>query len=148
MLPLDVFVLLVSNASNSLSNIHSALYSGMLVNIKQGKRSVRNSEIKTQNYFEIPRIVEHTFADQSWFHERGIIVSNDTMFAMHEVHSVSGQDRGYHYLEVSSAVIETFAVDANSDTIYFMDSKSNTLVKLDIISQQIRTLVPVLTGKG
>ncbi|XP_078326898.1 low-density lipoprotein receptor-related protein 6-like isoform X2 [Crassostrea virginica] len=89
-----------------------------------------------------------TCTDQSWFHERGIIVSNDTMFAMHEVHSVSGQDRGYHYLEVSSAVIETFAVDANSDTIYFMDSKSNTLVKLDIISQQIRTLVPVLTGKG
>ena len=99
-------------------------------------------------YFGIPRIVEHTFADQSWFHERGIIVSNDTMFAMHEVHSVSGQDRGYHYLEVSSAIIETFAVDANSDTIYFVNSKSNTLDKLDIISQQIRTLVPMFTGKG
>ena len=75
-------------------------------------------------------------------------MNNDTMFAMHEVHSVSGQDRGYHYLEVSSAIIETFAVDANSDTIYFVNSKSNTLDKLDIISQQIRTLVPMFTGKG
>ena len=108
-----------------------------------------NSEIKTQIYFGIPRTVEHTFADQSWFHERGIIVSNDTMFAMHEVHSVSGQQRGYRILKVSSAIIETFAVNANSDTIYFVDSKSNSLDELDIISLQIRTLVPaVFTGKG
>ena len=71
------------------------------------------------------------------------------MFVMHEVNSISGQERDYnYYLEVSSAVIETFAVDANSDTIYFVDSKTNTLDKLDIISQQIRTLVPITTGKG
>nr|XP_022323823.1 low-density lipoprotein receptor-related protein 4-like isoform X2 [Crassostrea virginica] len=87
--------------------------------------------------------------DKSWFFERGFIVSNDTMFVMHEVNSISGQERDYnYYLEVSSAVIETFAVDANSDTIYFVDSKTNTLDKLDIISQQIRTLVPITTGKG
>ena len=76
-------------------------------------------------------------------------MSNDTMFVMHEVQIISGQERDYnYYLEVSSAVIETFAVDANSDTIYFVNSKTNTLDKLDIISQQIRTLVPITTGKG
>ena len=75
-------------------------------------------------------------------------MNNDTMFAMHEVHSVSGQESDYYYLEVSSAIIETFAVDANSDTIYFVNSKNNTLDKLDIISQQISTLAPILTGKG
>ena len=75
-------------------------------------------------------------------------MNNDTMFAMHEVHSVSGQESDYYYLEVSSAIIETFAVDANSDTIYFLNSRNNTLDKLDIISQQIKTLAPILTGKG
>ena len=122
----------------------------MLVYIKQreNKKEVLKILKSTQIYFRIAKIVEIIFADNSRFFKRGFIVNNDTMFAMHEVHSVSGQESDYYYLEVPSAIIGTFAVDANSDTIYFVDSKNNTLDKLDIISQQISTLTPILTGKG
>lgn len=88
------------------------------------------------------------FSDRSWFFERGFIVSNASIFAMHEVHSTSGQSDGYHYLSVSGDIIETFAVDSNSDIIYYADSRSNSLRKLDIFSQQASTIASISSAKG
>lgn len=88
------------------------------------------------------------FSDRSWFFERGVIVSNASIFAMHEVHSISGQPNEYHYISVSGDIIETFAVDSESDSIYYADSRSNSLKKLDIISQQTSTIASISSAKG
>lgn len=87
-------------------------------------------------------------SDKSWFYERGFIVSNASLFAMHEVHSTSGQSNEYYHLSVSGDIIGTFAVDSNSDIIYYYDSRSNSLKKLDIISQQASTIASISSAKG
>lgn len=67
---------------------------------------------------------------------------------MHEVHSISGGRPVYHYRTLSNYVIETFAVDAKSDIIYFVDSGSNSLKRHDIISRQTSTLTTLTVAKG
>ena len=70
------------------------------------------------------------------------------MFEMREVHSISGQLSGSLAVEIPSAIIETFAVDANSYKIYFVDSKTKTLDELDLIFGEVFILAPIPTGKG
>ncbi|XP_062570264.1 prolow-density lipoprotein receptor-related protein 1-like [Saccostrea cucullata] len=77
--------------------------------------------------------------DRSWFHERGFIVSNATHFAMVEVQFING-GKGWIPFLIPSAIIGSFAVDANLHIIYFLDTSSNALEELNIINRQIRTL--------
>lgn len=65
------------------------------------------------------------------------------MFAMHEVHSASSDANKYNYRRIPNNIIETFAVDAISDIIYFVDSSSGSLKKHDIISQKTSTIASV-----
>nr|XP_034317565.1 low-density lipoprotein receptor-related protein 2 isoform X4 [Crassostrea gigas] len=85
--------------------------------------------------------------EKSWFFERGFIVSNASMFAMHEVHSASSQSNRYNYMQIPNNIIETFAVDAISDIIYFVDSSSGSLKKHDIISQKTSTIASVSSAR-
>lgn len=70
------------------------------------------------------------------------------MFAMHEVHSTSSQANNYNYIQIPNSLIETFAVDAKSDIIYFVDSNSGSLNKHDIISRQTSAIASVSSAKG
>lgn len=70
------------------------------------------------------------------------------MFAMHEVHSANGQSNKYVYVNIPSSIIETFAVDAKSDIIYFLDSRNNVLKKHDIKSRQNSVLTSVSSARG
>ena len=71
---------------------------------------------------------------------------NESMFAIHEVHSVNGRETR-RFLKMQSYV-ETFAVDAQSDYIYFLDSKNKFLKKLDMISTLSSTLAITPSGRG
>lgn len=82
------------------------------------------------------------------FFKRGFIVNNATMFAMHEVHSANGQSSKYVYVNIPSSIIETFAVDAKSDMIYFVDIKNNLLKKHDIKSRQRSVLASISSARG
>lgn len=70
------------------------------------------------------------------------------MFAMHEVHSTSDQANEYNYIQIPNNIIETFAVDAKSEIIYFVDSSSGLLKKHNIILRQISTIASVSSAKG
>lgn len=67
------------------------------------------------------------------------------MFAMHEVHSANGQSSKYVYVNIPSSIIETFAVDAKSDIIYFVDIKNNLLKKHDIKEVSILYVLKIKT---
>lgn len=67
---------------------------------------------------------------------------------MHEVHSISGGPPVYYNRTLSNSIIETFAVDAKSDIIYFVDSCSNSLKRHDIILQKTSTLTTLTAAKG
>ncbi|XP_061184437.1 low-density lipoprotein receptor-related protein 4-like [Saccostrea echinata] len=88
-----------------------------------------------------------TCTDRSWFYEKGFIVSNATVFFMLDVHSVNGRQDKVNYFQISSANIETFAVDSNLHIIYFVDSRSNTLKELSIFTEQTRTLASVSNAR-
>eukprot|EP00105_Crassostrea_gigas_P037659 XP_019921807.1 PREDICTED: low-density lipoprotein receptor-related protein 4-like isoform X2 [Crassostrea gigas] len=88
-----------------------------------------------------------TCIDKSWIFERGFIVSNGSMFAMHEVHSASSDANKYNYRRIPNNIIETFAVDAISDIIYFVDSSSGSLKKHDIISRKTSTIASVSSAR-
>ncbi|XP_061183615.1 low-density lipoprotein receptor-related protein 2-like [Saccostrea echinata] len=81
--------------------------------------------------------------DPSWFHNKGFIVSNATAFSMLEVNSVNGRPGRVSILKVPFSIIETFAVDPESDLIYFVDSVGNMLKELNIITRQIKTLASI-----
>uniref|UniRef100_A0A8W8MRC5 EGF-like domain-containing protein n=1 Tax=Magallana gigas TaxID=29159 RepID=A0A8W8MRC5_MAGGI len=89
----------------------------------------------------------NTCTDKSWFFKKGFIVSNTSVFAMHEVHSISGGPPVYYNRTLSNSIIETFAVDAKSDIIYFVDSGSNSLKRHDIILQKTSTLTTLTAAK-
>lgn len=88
-----------------------------------------------------------TCTEASPFFKRGFIVNNATMFAMHEVHSANGQSSKYVYVHIPSSIIETYAVDAKSDIIYFVDSGNNFLKKHDIKSRQNSVLTSVSSAR-
>lgn len=87
-------------------------------------------------------------SDKYGFVERVFIVSNASMFAMHKVHPTGTTRSVFHSIQLPATVIETFAVDAKSDIIYFVDSKSNTLKKHDIFSLRTRTLGSISSATG
>lgn len=86
--------------------------------------------------------------DASPFYERGFIVSNDTTFVMHDILLNGGQPNINVFIHVPGNIIESFAVDANSDIIYFLDMESSSLKKYDIRSQQLSTLHSISTSIG
>lgn len=87
------------------------------------------------------------FTERNRFFERGFLVNNESMFVMHEVHSLNGQQRKLRQLKMFSN-IDTVAVDAKTDTIYFLDSRQNSLKKLDTISIKTSILTSSLSGTG
>lgn len=86
--------------------------------------------------------------DASPFYERGFIVSNDTAIAMHDILQNGGQPNKIIYIHVPGNIIESFAVDANSDIIYFLDMESSSLKQYDIRLKQLRTLDSISTSRG
>lgn len=67
---------------------------------------------------------------------------------MYEVHATSNGPTVYHIISFTSYIIETFAVDAKSDFIYFVDTGNNSLKRYDIISRQTSTLTTLASAKG
>lgn len=86
--------------------------------------------------------------DASPFYERGFIVSNDTTFVMHDILPNGGQPNTNIYVHVPGNIIESFAVDANSDIIYFLDMESSSLKQYDIRIEQLSTLASISTSRG
>lgn len=70
------------------------------------------------------------------------------MIVMHDIHSTSGIPSKYLKTNISSNNIETFAVDAKSDIIYFVDSRSTSLKKYNIITQRTSTLATISSARG
>lgn len=98
-------------------------------------------------------ILKYTFffTEKYRVFEKGFLVNNKWMFAMHEVNSVNGQQKGLRQLNMRSYIetitIETFAVDAKLNIIYFFDS-GHLLKKLDMISEETSTLISSFSGRG
>ena len=67
---------------------------------------------------------------------------------MHEVSSINGQEGKQFLMNMSSFMIGGLAVDANADKIYFIDSKSDLIKELNMITGQVGTLTYVLSGSG
>ena len=86
--------------------------------------------------------------DKSQFYEKGFIVHNLSTIAMHEVSSINGQEGKQFLMKMSSFMIGGLAVDANADTIYFIDSKSDSIKGLNMITGQVGTLTYVSSGSG
>lgn len=70
------------------------------------------------------------------------------MIVMHNIHSTSGIPSKYLKTNISSNNIESFAVDAKSDIIYFLDSESTSLKKYDIITLRTSTIVSTSSARG
>lgn len=99
-------------------------------------------------FFYILFVTTSIFVETSPFFKRGFIVNNATMFAMHEIHSANGQSSEYVYVHIPSSIIESFAVDANLDIIFFVDSENNLLMEHNINSRKNRMLTSVSSAKG
>ncbi|XP_078326557.1 low-density lipoprotein receptor-related protein 2-like isoform X2 [Crassostrea virginica] len=84
--------------------------------------------------------------DKSQFYEKGFIVYNVSTIAMHEVSSINGQEGKQFLMKMSSFIIGGLAVDANADKIYFIDSKSDSIKELNMITGQVGTLIHVSSG--
>lgn len=91
---------------------------------------------------------ENLFQTPPPFYERGFLVSNASMIVMHDIHSTSGIPNKYLKVNIPSSIIETFAVDAKSDIIYFVDSESTSLKKYHIITQRTSTLASISSARG
>lgn len=88
------------------------------------------------------------FSDASIFYEKGFIVSNASMFVMHEIiaNGQKVQDNIIKY--IPGTIIESMALDSNLDIIYFVDGKSNSLKKYNIRSNQLITLISISASTG
>lgn len=67
---------------------------------------------------------------------------------MHDILQNGGQPNIDIYIHFPGNIIESFAVDANSDIIYFVDMESSSLKKYDIRSKQLSTLDSISTSRG
>ncbi|XP_061184436.1 low-density lipoprotein receptor-related protein 4-like [Saccostrea echinata] len=128
----------VSNSYNDSCSTHSCQH--MCVNSPTGATCLCAEDYKLSS--DAMTCTEH-----SLFYEKGFIVSNATAFTMLNVHSVNGQQDTIKYLSVPSVSIEAFAVDTNLHLIYFVDSNSNTLKELSIVTRQTRTLASILSAR-
>lgn len=88
------------------------------------------------------------FSDASPFYEKGFIVSNASMFAMHEILSNDKMMQNYIFRYIPGNIIESFAIDSNLDIIYFVDGKSSSLKKFTIRSNQLNTLISISASTG
>lgn len=70
------------------------------------------------------------------------------MIVMHDILSTSGIPSKYLKTNILNSNIETFAVDAKSDIIYFVDSESTSLKKYNIITQRTITLASTSSARG
>lgn len=88
------------------------------------------------------------FSDASIFYEKGFIVSNASMFVMHEIieNGQKVQDNIIKY--IPGTIIESMALDSNLDIIYFVDGKSSSIKKYNIRSNQLITLISISTSTG
>lgn len=88
------------------------------------------------------------FSDASIFYEKGFIVSNASMFVMHEIiaNGQKVQDNIIKY--IPGTIIESMALDSNLDIIYFVDGKSSSLKKYNIRSNQLNTLISTSASTG
>nr|XP_022326442.1 low-density lipoprotein receptor-related protein 4-like [Crassostrea virginica] len=86
--------------------------------------------------------------DKSQFYEKGFIVHNLSTIAMHEVSSINGQEGEQFLMKMSSFMIGGLAVDANADKIYFIDSKSDSIKELNMMTGQVGTLTHVSSGSA
>lgn len=84
-----------------------------------------------------------TCTDASPFYEKGFIVSNASMFAMHEILSNDKMVQNYIFRYIPGNIIESFAIDSNLDIIYFVDGKSSSLKRFTIRSNQLNTLISI-----
>lgn len=88
------------------------------------------------------------FSDVSPFYEKGFIVSNASMFAMHEILSNDKMVQNYIFRYIPGNIIESFAIDSNLDIIYFVDGKSSSLKRFTIRSNQLNTLISISASTG
>lgn len=87
-------------------------------------------------------------SDASIFYAKGFIVSNDSMFVMHEI-SANGQKVQNNIIKyIPGTIIESLAIDSNLDIIYFVDGKSSSLKKYNIRSNQLITLISISASTG
>lgn len=88
------------------------------------------------------------FPDASIFYEKGFIVSNASMFVMHEIiaNGQKVQDNIIKY--IPGTIIESMALDSNLDIIYFVDGKSSSIKKYNIRSNQLITLISISASTG
>ena len=87
--------------------------------------------------------------ERGYLGERGFIVSNGTMFAMHDVRTISGSAQYYFkYYRLFTTFAESSAFDAISNIIYVLDSKDNSLKKENMLTLEESTLVSTVDGKG
>lgn len=70
------------------------------------------------------------------------------MIVVHDILSTSGIPSKYLKTNILNSNIETFAVDAKSDIIYFVDSESTSLKKYNIITQRTFTLASISSARG
>lgn len=67
---------------------------------------------------------------------------------MHEVHSANGGSHVRFIGPFPNYIIEMFAVDATSDIIYFVDNRSSSIKKQEIVTGQITTLTSKVSATG
>ena len=67
---------------------------------------------------------------------------------MHEVSSINDQEGKQFLMNMSSFMIGGLAVDANADKIYFIDSKSDSIKELNMMTGQVGTLTYVSSASG
>lgn len=87
-------------------------------------------------------------SDASIFYAKGFIVSNASMFVMHEIiaNGQKVQDNIIKY--IPGTIIESLAIDSNLDIIYLVDGKSSSLKKYNIRSNQLITLISISASTG
>lgn len=88
------------------------------------------------------------FSVRTWFHDKGLIINNDTMFYMLDTRFINGQGGRVPYFMVTSSIITTFAVNAYSRLIYFADAKTNSIYELSFFTQRFRLVTSTGPAAG
>uniref|UniRef100_K1QI54 Low-density lipoprotein receptor-related protein 4 n=1 Tax=Magallana gigas TaxID=29159 RepID=K1QI54_MAGGI len=84
---------------------------------------------------------------RTWFHDKGLIINNATMFYMLDTRFINGQGGRVPYM-VTSSIISTFTVNAHSRLIYFADAKTNSLYELNLFTQRYRLVTSTAPAAG
>lgn len=87
------------------------------------------------------------FSVRTWFHDKGLIINNATMFYMLDTRFINGQGGRVPYM-VTSSIISTFTVNAHSRLIYFADAKTNSLYELNLFTQRYRLVTSTAPAAG